>query len=482
MSDIGVLEEYRLSGSFRLASREDIVVGGQHHGRRLHGELTGYEIQVGLGLAKEVCHSRFNVEILELVNQRSAGGTAMLVSLKPSQESLLDHEVVVAWDGEALEISGLWVAQPLGLGSADLVFSQLERDDAVFEPDDLDHQAAREALAAVAQALGDPGFVTEAAAKLFPSSGSHDAKFEVRGVHDWVLFHARHRKQCSFEPSPAPYPRPMRYRVYARHVAGADGLGALSNQLEQDAAQLEQVEFTALGTVEFEPGAATLTSSSTRIQPWWPHGDQRELAWAGIAGGTAGGDQLALARLLALEQSIEGRPPPASKHVLQQVPAVFELGGADGVIVLLTWCPQPVPQVSLYFADEAVIGQLLGPNLPQGVGLDQLFESMSKAVWHIGKVALRGGEFVNAKRNERRTLVPGRLVAYTYEGDPACPKGNALEQLARRVFEDVGVQTSDIRLSHVELAPRPNACGDVVLVGVGTVGERDVSERATTRR
>src|SRR5690606_32948809 len=149
----------------------------------------------------------------------------------------------------------------------------LQRDETVRDPADHDHQAALAAVQMIANAIHTPSFAPAAANKLFPSE-SATRRYEVQAVHDWVLFHARHRKHCVGE-SPSKPPAPGRvYRVYTRDFDSLDELMSVAEMLVADADGLVQYDFEEVGLVEYAPGVSQLRTSSDAITALWrPHGD-----------------------------------------------------------------------------------------------------------------------------------------------------------------------------------------------------------------
>jgi hypothetical protein len=449
------LREYRIDGSIRILGHGDLRVGVGRHARRTSGRLTGSEAQTGFGggLASSP-KSKFRVEIIDL---RPAGTEALVVSLTPtSDNALLDNDVVVAWDGESLDVSGLWAFRPLidDPVPPQLVFSELEYDPDVLGEEDPDHTAALEGLVAIASAIEDPGFVTEALAKLFPSAPP-STTLELRAIHDWVLFHARHRKQCSLEPAPRPVDRP-RYRVYTLGLATYPDVEVVAELLLNDDVSLGQYPLTEVGTVEYEPNTASLADPTGAITALWqPHGDGRELAWAGIVSVAGDGEALDHTRLLALEEVVETISPPLDEQESRRmsvVPRTAALDGADGVIVLLTTPREAMLRVSLYFSDERFIDELLEIEIPDATPSDEKFEWLVSATESelIGDFQLVNGQIVNEHLHSDSTLTleVKRVIAYTRSTDDSPPEHDEVETAILEILASRDIQASRDQIEH----------------------------------
>lgn len=344
---------YKLNGQLKVETRQKLVSNSVDYGTIATGKFTGYEAADGFAGVSASSSSEYNVLVLDLTPSGAVDG--LLISLSPVQgKALIDNDVMLAWNGQTLDVSGLWIFRPLenpndnpnnGNGNGDekqFVVSELDEDPAVQSITDPDHIAALQAIQLIANAGDEPEFAKLAADKLFPPLPNPLETLTIEAVRDWVLFHARHRHECAPKPAVFVGPALRRYQLFALGVDSLDQYTLVSHALIDDAAILAEFEFVDIGTLEFRGGIAALETPADVIKTLWtPHGDDRLLVWAGIAsvGAAAGeGDAIAYGRLQTLEAVIETVSPPSpeqSSVVLAKVPHVLKIANLDGAIVLL---------------------------------------------------------------------------------------------------------------------------------------------------
>ena len=436
----GKLASYQLVGQVQILQRKPLNFGGADLGVAALGKFTGYESMVGIGSADGSASSEYKVTLLDLRPSGSVDG--LVIALTPVKgKALLDNDAVVAWDGETLDVSGLWTFVRLepnpnqGQDPRQLVVTALDHDEAVQDASDPDHVAALQALQLIANELGDPDFATLAAAKLFPPPVDPASDLTIAATRDWVAFHARHQRICTPPLRPSKPLVTRRYQVYALEVPNQDVGQMIVEALEKDGEQLDEYDFVDIGAVEYAPGVASLQTAAAIVTTLWKtQGEGKRLAWAGIAStgpAAAEGDAIGLGRLLALEQVIEKTSPPIDEQesvVLDQVAHVFSIGDGAGAIVLLTTPVVERVTISLFFADIHAIEIYANPD--QGNVDEMLVES--KAL-HLGEFefGLESAELLSISLDQP-IAVQGIKMAYmfTQVGDAGLPVAEMLDKQA----------------------------------------------------
>ncbi|MFO7563727.1 MAG: hypothetical protein R6X02_13870 [Enhygromyxa sp.] len=335
--------EYRLSGEVQIDTRTELVGNGAVLGTLAKGSFIGFESERESSSPAQTVQSKYKVQIIRgSASNNSVGGYS--IRLEPV-EALLDNDVVLGFDSQTLQVAGIWVMRSLSKQRTPqmLIFS-LAHDQAVQIDSDPDHIASVQAIASLANLHKDPSFAKQATNKLFPPPPAPSSGYAVEAVHDWVAFHARHRKQCEIEPAERPRPivETRRFVLYTLEV-DRQIIKHVIPALTNNGDQLVEFNFREVGSVDYAAGLTSLRSTSAEVEAIWrPHGEDRQLVWSGIAStgaAAAEGDSIATGRLHALEQVVETISPPRTGQpsvVLPQLPSVFSIGDADGAIVLLT--------------------------------------------------------------------------------------------------------------------------------------------------
>lgn len=215
--------------------------------------------------------------------------------------------------------------------------AMLAQDPDVFDETDPRHIAAVTALARIERALGQPGFMAEAQAKLFPPQEAQQ-ELTIQAVRDWVLFQRRREKTCAPQ---APVAAARTFVVYELAL-DPQNLDAVVSALA-GGGDVTRLGFREVGEVQFGAGSPSLTSNAGALRSAWSNaqpGDQ--ILYAGIAVEAAAridGDDLQMRRLSAVEDVVDAVTPVASgapAELLPSVPPALRSGGADGIVVLLT--------------------------------------------------------------------------------------------------------------------------------------------------
>nr|MCH9684601.1 hypothetical protein [Deltaproteobacteria bacterium] len=288
--------------------------------------------------------------------------------------SHLSHEVTVSWQED--EAKGRWIfrrhampdddagpqddtvrvgpeapdeavpddaadTEDTAVGTA--ITSDLAVDPAVQQTDDPHHVQALYALRLIAEALDDPAFADVAARKLFPPPLPIVETLQVRAVHDWVVFHARHRHECSVQPLKPQVVEPRRYRLWHLAVGSEDELAEVVAALRDgDAGSMPG--FEAVTTVEFAAGVPSLHTPADTVAQLWQNSEVGDLlGYSAIVTETdaakAEGEAIALGRVQRLETALEAYTPRSEEmvsEILADAADGFTPVGADGAILIVT--------------------------------------------------------------------------------------------------------------------------------------------------
>ncbi len=445
--------EYQLVGQVQVLYRQPLVLNGVTYGTLATGKLTGFESMQGMDSSDGTSNSEYTVMLIDASPAGSVDG--LVISLTPVKgKALLDNDAVFAWDGQSLDVAGLWVFKGVAQqGAPQMAVTALDQDDAIQSETDPDHIAALQALQEIANQIEDPSFAKQAAAKLFPPAPDASELLEIQAVHDWVLFHARHRKECSREQIPSPAPELRKYRVYTYELPHEEFASAVMDALRQDEELLEQLGFVEIATVEFDAGVSALRTSADTLEALWKsHGEGRNLVYASIASAgpaIAEGEAIALGRLLSVEQVVERVSTPYSdqkSELLAQVPHVFTLGSEAGVIVLLT-LPAAELRLSLWGTHTGGLDLLKSPGDHH---IDDIVKELG--IRQIANASFRGEQMLEFALVQPVYAYQVPIVfLYTRKQDQgSLPEIDQLESCARATAEKAGVDISKTTIDHVE--------------------------------
>ena len=195
----------------------------------------------------------------------------------------------------------------------------------------------------------EPSFERRAEAELFPSLPPATSELVIQAVRDWVMFTKRREEQCAREVVPLPPPPPRSYRVI--NLSGSPDqaqaifadltlnlqrpttLASLLNRLIKDSGEMILV-------VKFAGDSATMLSDAGTAKSDWEAfnpGNTIYLAAAGASGETD--NSLQKNRIKTFEGAISAdsvEDPSAQELAILPFPAGVNLGGADGLMLLVT--------------------------------------------------------------------------------------------------------------------------------------------------
>lgn len=326
---------YRLSGDFTIEQRAPLEGGEQ-----LNGTLRGFELA-------ETDNTNTPAEFKVTLYRRRDDTTGRVeVSLEPT-EAKLDHHLILVWDGRGVRVTGASFHDFAQSEEREVLLAALHnlvRDEAVRDTRDPDHNAALQAVQRINNAIPRPSFAAESANKLFPTGGVVGPRQEIQAVRDWVLFHARHRRECAGLAPEKPVEPNRVYRLYTRKFGNADLLDAIGDELEGNRDDVDDHGFTEVGLVEFAAGVSSLrTSAQTLTLLWKPFATGYQLGWVGIASvgaAAAEGETIARGRALALESILEQSSPAITDQPTEVLAGVPDgLRAEDGVVIALLLQP-----------------------------------------------------------------------------------------------------------------------------------------------
>jgi hypothetical protein len=209
------------------------------------------------------------------------------------------------------------------------------------------HESAITSVRAIGAVLGETQFDDIAVRKLFPPPRPVPSEMVILAREDWILFHRRRDKQCTYDQPPTSVVQSRKYRLYHIPLQELADREELDRALKtNDGAAINRFAPQPVSVVQFAAGIHTLESSVDQVRADWQTRvtGAVEIAYRAVASRGAALDEglpLAQSRLGSLS-SVLGSVTPvldvASLEVLGDVPDASTIAAEphDGVMIVAT--------------------------------------------------------------------------------------------------------------------------------------------------
>ncbi|HYU57928.1 MAG TPA: hypothetical protein VEO00_07760 [Actinomycetota bacterium] len=294
--------------------------------------------------------------LLTLTSETSAGLRRIKVSTTGEKKVLFAF--TAGWQGSPIEANARLVAEVQGEVAAGFgALALLHEDATITQQGNEYHDIALQALIVLqGWILDDPGFLARAVQLLFPTQQGTGTS-RVGATTDWVLFRRRRREDCG---EVAVVPQPVGPSVVATWFTKAESLGeagAIGSRLGSGELG-DEVEWTRIGSAEFDSGTATRLTSATELQQQWLNaGAGRAIGYAGYA--STGGEPVAFAqpRAQALVAGVAQVAPldvGGKVEVVVNPPRAQMVAGTEGSVFFVTLEPPQhrVSCVEVFIVDD----------------------------------------------------------------------------------------------------------------------------------
>ena len=393
-------------------------------------------------------------------------------------------------DGDAQHLAGELIARrpppepnvepqpvPRAAGDRTLGSFEVEEQAGALAPGAAGRSLAESVIAVLGAELAapgrDPGFVQYATQRLLgglePAGGT-----EVTATTDWVFFTRRRTVTCSGTAEPPPL-RTRTYRLFHRRQNDRD-LSPVDRLRRpgaaRAAARIDDLRFEPVGTVTFDEGRATLTSSASQLRTDWL-GDDRggEIILAGVGDFTpdSDGEPTALSRLAAVRSALADLADSANAEVryLPDIPPEFHQPGLDGAMFTVGTTRPQLSCLTVYAFEPATHKRVVTAlrELRDTVPIEEVIRRADAAaqayVVHLRDDAVADPDAVRADWQNTQ-VVDGVLAVPA--GLPAADAASWAAR-ARTVSEAIGLAAPQDE----QLSAQPGACGAALLVAVEVV-------------